>query len=215
MVLADSGYGDNGAFRQGLAQRGLPYAVGITRDAVVWIEPPTYSIPETPRRPGPKPQRISYGEQRPWSVQEVARQKQRQFRAVTWREGAKGPRRSRWGADRVQTAWHWQEGEEPGPPLWLLSEGPPEEPEPTKYCLCNLPEQCSRKRRVNTAQGRWRIELDDQQMKEERGLDHFAGRSWTGWYHHVRLVLLAYLFLRLEQQRRSSKRTLDPARDAA
>lgn len=214
-VLADSGYGDNGAFRHGLAQRGWPYAVGITRDVVVWTEPPTYSIPETPRAPGPKPTRIRYGEQRPWSVQEVARQKQRQFRAVTWREGAKGPLRSRWWAGRVQTAWHWQEGEEPGSPLWLLIEWPREEPEPTKYYLCDLPKELSLKRLIKTARGRWHIELDYQQMKEELGLDHFEGRSWTGWHHHVTLVMLAHLFLRFEQQRRSSKRTMDPARDAA
>jgi SRSO17 transposase len=214
-VLADSGYGDNGAFRHGLEQRGLPYAVGITRDVVVWTEPPTYCIPEAPRAPGPKPKRISYGEQRPWSVQEVARQKQRQFRAVSWREGAQGPLRSRWWAGRVQTAWHWQEGEEPGSPLWLLIEWPPQEPEPAKYYLCDLPEVLSRKRLVQIARGRWRIELDYQQMKEELGLDHFEGRSWIGWHHHVTLVMLAHLFLRLEQQRRSSKRKMDPARDAA
>jgi SRSO17 transposase len=54
-VLADSGYGGNGAFRRGLEQRGLPYAVGITRDVVVWTEPPTFSLPEAPRVPGPRP----------------------------------------------------------------------------------------------------------------------------------------------------------------
>jgi SRSO17 transposase len=32
-------------------------------------------------------------------------------------------------------------------------------------------------------------------MKEELGLDHFEGRSWRGWHHHVTLVLLAYAFL--------------------
>ena len=68
---------------------------------------------------------------------------------------------------------------------------------------------------MQIAWGRWRVELDYRQMKEELGLDHFEGRSWTGWHHHVTLVLLAHLFLRLEQQRRSSKRTVDPARDAA
>jgi SRSO17 transposase len=215
VVLADSGYGDNGAFRRGLEQRSLPYAVGITRDVVVWTEPPHYTVPTAPHAPGPKPTRISYGEQRPWSVQEVARQRQRQFRALTWREGAKGPLRSRWWAGRVQTAWHWQEGEKPGKPLWLLIEWPKDAPEPTKYYLCNLPEDLSRKRLVQMARGRWRVELDYQQMKEELGLDHFEGRSWTGWHHHVTLVMLAHLFLRLEQNRRRSKRTLDPARDAA
>ena len=215
VVLADSGYGDNGAFRRGLEQRCLSYAVGITRDVVVWTEPPTYSIPETPRAPGPKPKRIAYGEQRPLSVEEVARQNRLQFRRLTWREGSRGPMRSRWWAGRVPTAGHWQEGEKPGKPLWLLIEWPKEQAEPSKYYLCDLPEELSRKRLVQIARGRWRIELDYQQMKEELGLDHFEGRSWTGWHHHVTLVMLAHLFLRLEQKRRSTKRKMDPARDAA
>jgi SRSO17 transposase len=215
VVLADSGYGDNGAFRRGLEQRGLPYAVGITRDVVVWTEPPTYSIPGAPRAPGPKPKRITYGAQRPLSVEEVARQNRLRFRTLTWRKGSRGPMRSCWWAGRVQTAWHWQEGEKPGPELWLLIEWPKEEAAPTKYYLCDLSKEFSLKRLVQMARGRWRVELDYQQMKEELGLDHFEGRSWTGWHHHVTMVMLAHLFLRLEQKRRSSKRKMDPARDAA
>ena len=214
-VLADSAYGDNGALRRALEQRGLAYAVAVHQDGVVWTEPPTYKVPAAPRAPGPQPTRISYGDQRPLTLREVAEENRLRFRPLTWREGAKGPLRSRWWAGRVQTAWHWQEGEEPGPPLWLLIEWPKEEPEPTKYYLCDLPEKLSRKRLVQIARGRWRVERDYQQMKEELGLDHFEGRSWTGWHHHVTLVMLAHLFLRLEQKRRRSKRTLDTARNAA
>jgi SRSO17 transposase len=115
----------------------------------------------------------------------------------------------------VQTAWHWQQGEEPGPPLWLLIEWPREEAEPTQYYLCDLPKDLRLQRLVAIARGRWRIEQDYQQRKEELGLDHFEGRSWNGCHHHVTLVMLAHLFLRLEQTRRRSKRTLDTARDAA
>ena len=214
-VLADCGYGDTGAFRRGLEQRGLSYAVGITSDVVVWTEPPAYSVPDKPRAPGPQPKLVSSGEQRPLSVKAVAEQNQKRFRALTWREGSKGPMRSRWLACRVQTAWHWQFGQEPGKPLWLLIEWPKEEAEPTKYYLCDLPEGLSLKRLVQIARGRWRVELDYQQMKEELGLDHFEGRSWTGWHHHVTLVMMAHLFLRLEQKRRSSKSRLDSAPDAA
>jgi SRSO17 transposase len=214
-VLADSGYGDNGAFRRGLEHRGLPYAVGISRDVVVWTEPPTYSVPATPRAPGPKPKRIAYGAQRPLSVEEVAQQNRLGFRTLTWREGSRGPMRSRWWAGRLQTAWHWQEGEKPGKPLWLLIEWPRGETAPAKYYLCDLPAETSWRRLVQTARGRWRVELDYQQMKEELGLDHFEGRSWTGWHHHVALVMLAHLFLRLEQSRRRSKRSLDAAPHAA
>ncbi|MGK3111547.1 IS701 family transposase, partial [Streptomyces mordarskii] len=27
------------------------------------------------------------------------------------------------------------------------------------------------------------------------GLDHFEGRSWTGWHHHATLVTAAHAFL--------------------
>jgi hypothetical protein len=48
---------------------------------------------------------------------------------------------------------------------------------------------------------RWRIELDYRELKEELGLDHYEGRHWLGWHHHVCLVSLAYAFLRSEQAR--------------
>jgi SRSO17 transposase len=51
------------------------------------------------------------------------------------------------------------------------------------------------------------IEQSYQQMKEELGLDHFEGRSWRGWNHHVVLVLLAYAFLQDVRRRRPKKVT--------
>ncbi|WP_426960168.1 hypothetical protein [Muricoccus radiodurans] len=32
-------------------------------------------------------------------------------------------------------------------------------------------------------------------MKEELGLDHFEGRSWTGLHRHALMAMLAYAFL--------------------
>ena len=56
-------------------------------------------------------------------------------------------------------------------------------------------------RAVRTARGRWPIEQDYRELKEELGLDHFEGRGWPGWHHHVTLVTLAFAFLRSEQLR--------------
>ena len=214
VVLADSAYGDNVAFRRELESRNLPYAVAATRDVVVWTEPPVYGVPKA-QAPGPTPKRIRYSGPPPLAVREVAQQNRTRFRSLAWREGSKGLMRSRFWACRVQTAWHGQEGELPGKEVWLLVEWPRTDPEPIRYYLCDLPADLSLRSLVRLARGRWRIELDYQQMKEELGLDHFEGRSWTGWHHHVTLVMLAHLLLRLEQKRRSSKRTVDPARNAA
>jgi SRSO17 transposase len=134
---------------------------------------------------------------------------------MTWREGSKGPMRSRFWASRVQSAHRWSTGAAPGKEVWLLVEWPADEPEPVKYYLCDLPKNTSLRRLVTITRGRWRIEQDYQQLKEELGLDHFEGRSWTGWHHHVTLVMLAHLFLRREQKRRSSKSALDAAASSA
>jgi len=37
------------------------------------------------------------------------------------------------------------------------------------------------------------------ELKEELGLDHYEGRHWLGWHHHVTLVSMAFAFLRSEQ----------------
>lgn len=213
-VLADAGYGDTTEFREELEQRELPYAVGITRDVVVWAKPPTFAIPDW-KGNGRPAKCVRYGDQKPTPVKELAAAHQRQFRRVTWREGSRGPMSSRFWSTRVSPAHGWSNGQPPGKEVWLLVEWPVGETEPTKYYLCDLAKTFSLKRLVAMARGRWRVEQDYQQLKEELGLDHFEGRGWTGWHHHVTLVMLAHLFLRLEQQRRSSKRTVDPAANTA
>jgi SRSO17 transposase len=41
-----------------------------------------------------------------------------------------------------------------------------------------------------------------ERLKEDLGLDHFEGRSWQGWHHHVSIVTAAYGFLLWEQRAR-------------
>jgi hypothetical protein len=54
---------------------------------------------------------------------------------------------------------------------------------------------------ARVAKARWRVEQDYRELKEELGLDHYEGRQWLGWHHHVCLVTMAYGFLRTEQAR--------------
>jgi SRSO17 transposase len=161
------------------------------------------------------PKRLRYEKETPLSVKALAQQNQARFRPVTWREGTKGAMRSRFWARRVQTAHHWQFGQEPGSAVWLLVEWPADEPKPTRYFLCDLPGRSSVRHLVRVAKSRHGIERDYQQMKEELGLDHFEGRSWNGWHHHVTLVMLAYGFLQRERRRRRDKSRLDTAAPAA
>jgi SRSO17 transposase len=65
----------------------------------------------------------------------------------------------------------------------------------------NLPADTPLVRLVALANIRWRIEHDYRELKDALGLDHFEGRSWRGWHHHVTLVSLAHAFLTLERRR--------------
>jgi SRSO17 transposase len=86
-------------------------------------------------------------------------------------------------------------------PVWLLIEWPAQAEAPTKYWFSNLPAGVSLRRLVQLAKLRWRVEQNYPQLKEELGLDHYEGRGWQGWHHHVTLVCLAYAFLLRERQR--------------
>ena len=85
------------------------------------------------------------------------------------------------------------------PLAWLVCEWPDGEAEPSKYWLSNLPAETSLERLVSLAMLRWRIEHDYRELKDALGLDHFEGRSYQGWHHHVTLVSLAHGFLTLER----------------
>jgi len=108
----------------------------------------------------------------------------------------------------------FHEGRGPGKEIWLLVEWPEKITEPTRYFFCDLPADYTLRRLVQVAKSRWKIEQDYQQLKEELGLDHYEGRSWSGWHHHVTLVMLAHSFLTLETLRSKKNFWLDPAEDA-
>jgi SRSO17 transposase len=213
VVLADAGYGDATEFREGLEARRLPYVVGVPSPLGVWTKPPRVHKLKARGR-GRPPSAYHYGEQRPLAVREVA-EKARGWKQVRWREGTKGWLESRFYACRVQPSHGFNEGRPPHKEVWLLVAWPPTEKEPTKYFLCDLPAHYTLRHLVRITKARWRIEQDYQQLKEELGLDHYEGRSWAGWHHHVTLVMLAHAFLNLEKLRSKKNFWVDPATDTA
>ncbi len=83
------------------------------------------------------------------------------------------------------------------PECWLLAEWPPGADEPADYWLSSLPEDTPIEELARLAKIRWRIEHDYRELKTGLGLDHFEGRSFTGWHRHVTLAALAQAFCTL------------------
>jgi SRSO17 transposase len=66
---------------------------------------------------------------------------------------------------------------------------------------------------VYQARMRWRIERDDQDLKQDLGLGHYAGRNWRGFHHHASLVIAACGGLRnhvIQRKKRCTKPTTCP-----
>lgn len=216
-VLADSEFGNSWDVRAGLHTRGYPYCVQVEATTVAWPTPPTPPdpLPTTGRgRPRSRPRRDEVPA--PESLAGLAQAlPAAAWRPVTWRPGTKGPLTSRFARFPVWCAHGWRRGGPLAPREEMcLVEWPVEEPHPTKYWLADLRgESVGLRRLVRLAKGRWRIEQDYRELKDELGLDHFEGRSWTGWHHHVTLVSIAYAFLVLERARAKKNLAADVAPD--
>ena len=205
VLLADSGYGEVGEFRGGLDARQVPYVVEVRSDTSAYPEHVRPSVaPHKGRGRRPQPR---YRD-KPCSLARLALQAGQQACAeLVWRRGSRGLQRGRFLALRVRPAGVTprrlarQVGGEL-PVRWLLVEWPVGKPEPTKYWLANLPEASPLVELVRLARSRWRVEQDYRELKGGLGLDHFEGRGWVGWHHHVTLVSVAHGFLTLERLRR-------------
>jgi SRSO17 transposase len=185
IILADSAYGDASEFRNTVRLLGFDFAVGVQS---------TLRVVRLDTR--------DHVNEKPVTVAElVARLGPKKFRKLTWRAGSKAKLSSRFCFVRVKVA------EDDGltvaehEPLWLIAEWPEGEKAPSKFLLTTLARRMSKKQIVRLCKERWRTERMYEDLKGELGLDHFEGRSFPGWHHHVSVVLCCFAFVVAERMR--------------
>jgi SRSO17 transposase len=198
VVLGDAAFGEVTAFREALTARGLTYLLRAQGSLVVWPPGTRFTVPARQGTTG-RPRSTARPTRQTSPVTLAALAAMLRHRRVTWREGSRGPQASRFAAVRVRLAHRHAEGAGPGPELWLLSEWPRDETAPTKYYLSSLPITTPLRTLARLAKLRWRVERDYQELKGELGLDHFEGRTWNGFHHHVALCAAAHAFLALRR----------------
>jgi SRSO17 transposase len=113
----------------------------------------------------------------------------RAWHKVTIAAGSKGPRRYAWGWLVINSdlgpAWR----------RWLLVRKSLDGPDDLAYYIAAGPGRTALTRLAMTAGARWSIEGGFESAKQEAGLADYEVRSWTGWYRHVTLSLLAQAVL--------------------
>jgi SRSO17 transposase len=194
VICADAGYGDNAHFRAALAERGLAYIVQVKGSATAHSAD---AVPELLPAKGKAWRGLARYRTKPISLREhILAAGRTNARSLSWRQGSKGELAAEFVALRVRPAGRRPHYNEDGtlPPAWLIAQWPAEEDEPVKYWLSNLPDHTPLAELVRLGRIRWRIEHDYRELKTGLGIDHFEGRSFTGWHRHVTLAVLAQAF---------------------
>ena len=204
-VTADSAYGNTAAFREGLDDRGLQYVVAIKVTDKAFAKPPNFVVPKQKNRHlGGRPRTkgfVASRDPKPETVRQIAKRiPEEQWQTVAWRKGSKGVLQGEFVAVRVTPSQQWHNGKQ-SKACWLLCGRAIGGKQATQFHFSNLPEDTSLKKLVQLARTRWPIEQSYEQLKDELSLDHFEGRSYPGFHHHLVLTAMAFTFLQLERQR--------------
>jgi SRSO17 transposase len=170
-VVADTVYGQAVELRIWLEKQATAYVLGIACNEPVCVQAQTgYMLAE---------------------AREVATtllQKEEDWHRLVNGWGTKGPRVFDWARLPVV-----QKGAVDGS-HFLLIRRRIDNPEEKSYYLVFAPPATTLQEMVLAIGARWHIE-EDLEATKDLGLDQYEVRSYTGWYRHITLVMLAYAFL--------------------
>jgi SRSO17 transposase len=168
--LADEVYGQDRRLRHWLEANAQPYLMAVAQTEAVRIE----------------------GQQDPEA--KAARDLAEWVPDTGWHRGSagagsKGPRLYDWSCIPL-------EGERHGPGRhWLLIRRQLDAPHEMAFYRVWALRETGLAEMVRAAGLRWAIEVAFEGAKQETGLAHYEVRTWTGWYRHVTLSMLAYALL--------------------
>ena len=184
-VLVDSAYGSSTIFRRELRRNGLEYGVAVKATNKVW------PLDALGRRRGRKT----------FTVAEFAKQiaDENGFRRTTWREGTRELLSGRFAARRVLPIADAGIRRAEREAVWLLMEWEEGEEHPNKFYFITGSRHMTCKNLVRHIKQRWRTERAYEDLKGQLGLDHFEGRRFRGWHHHVSVALACYAFIVAER----------------
>jgi len=187
MLLADTAYGNSSRFRRKLREKGFSYGVAVASTTKVW------QLDKRERRCGGRTLTLSE-----YANRIVERGG---FRRTTWREGTKGKLSARFAARRVLPICDEGIKRAEREVVWLLMEWEDGEKSPNKFHFITADEHVTKKWLIRQVKQRWRTERTYEDMKGQLGLDHFEGRRYPGWHHHISAVLSCYAFIVAEHAR--------------
>lgn len=190
-VLGDSAYGDSFDFRQRLRDLNLEFFLQVTpNEHKAWKEKVRTQLKGKYRTVDEKTAKQAKN-----LAQITVELPEAAWKDCSWK-AADGKKRS------TRLAWvelFLMRGlKEPNGDLervWLVADWPKGEREPYHHYLAHLNRQPTKALCLKLSRSRWHIEQYYQRSKDDLGFDHYEGRSWRGFHHHLVMSSIAYLFI--------------------
>jgi SRSO17 transposase len=189
-VLGDNAYGSNGEFRDQMRVLGLEFFLQIDpSQRNGWAHP----VPVEKKRT--RWQTAADAPATSTLFQLWAGQKAVQWHPCTWKAADGQRRHTRLAWMKVYLPGALDRGARTLEEVWLVADWPEGATEAYHYYLAHLHREPTVARMLRLSRSRWNIEQYFQRAKDDLGLDHYEGRSWRGFHHHLVLAVLAYLFV--------------------
>jgi len=165
-VTADEVYGGDRRLRLWLEQQQQAYVIAVSTTEPIWTNFDLHKVKEL-----------------------VATVPEAAWRRLSCGQGSKGPREYEWARARFNCPFapEWER--------WLLVRRSLTDQTDMAYYVAFAPSGTALEEMVSVAGTRWTIETGFKTAKGEVGLDHYEVRSWSGWYRHITLAMLAHAFL--------------------
>ena len=202
-VGGDDLYGNSYTLRQYLQQNRQCFVLDVSDNIGVYLKKPVLHIPAKKEGRGRTPT-TPVCEQETVSLKTILKQiKEEDWQTITHRDGTKGPMvRKAYMTDiflwKAARGTHIES-------LQLLISTELDGSE-VKYSFCFEPDD--KKSSLSIAlyrqMQRYWVERAFQNIKEHIGMNQYQVRSWTAWYHHIALSLMALHFL-LQVQKENQK----------
>ena len=183
-------YGNSKEFLDSISEKYL-YLADIHKDARVWRSEPVFEVPEYKGR-GPQPKKM-VATTKPETVSKIAEDENISWKNMYLGEGSKGPIYSDIKCLRIFRGFENGNGEISTESCWLFIRR--SEDGQVRFSVSNAPENITVDELCKASLMRWPIEQCFNEAKDELGMDHYEGRSWTAWHRHMLLVFMASAFL--------------------
>lgn len=188
-VLGDEVYGAASELRRGLRRLGLEYFLNAGGDLLAWTKP-------VQTRLAKKYWGIAEQQPEPTALAALSRAiSKTQWHPVAWHAADGTRRKTRIACLSVYVLSDLDRDTGEWPQTWLVVDWPEGQAEPYHLYLAWFKTKPTPQRCLRLSRGRFPIEQFFQRDKTDLGLDHYEGRSWQGFHHHLVLAAVAYLFV--------------------